>query len=169
MLFDQLVTGAHVSGSHLFLRREAVLDDLKYPVKARQGKHQHDHPADPRRFNKLFIAAGKIVQVFPIAFRFRMLLAANRHVQFGGGFTRQNLAQPLDQRAGQRRVNHKIGAGEAKNDTGFGMRRQASIDKQFAFICTMDWQKKRQRGHRRNQFAYQPGCLIAVKKFIRHL
>ena len=109
------------------------------------------------------------MQVFPIALGFRMLLAANRHVQFSGGFPRENLAQPLDQRAGQRRVNHKIGAGEAKNDAGFGMCRQTGVDKQFAFIGAMDWQKKRQRRHRRNQFADQPGRLIAVKQFIRHL
>ena len=158
-----------MGGCHLFLRREAVLDDLKYPVKPRQSKHQHHHAANPRRFNKLLITLGNVVQVFPIALGFRMLLAANCHIQFGGGFTRENLTQPLNQRAGQRRVNHKIGAGEAKNDAGFGVRCQTGIDKQFTFIRTMDREKKRQRRYWRDEFTHQPGRLIAIKQFVRHL
>ena len=57
----QLIAGAHVGGGHLFLRREAVFDHLKHPVKPRQGKHQHHHPANARRFNKLLIAASNVV------------------------------------------------------------------------------------------------------------
>jgi hypothetical protein len=33
----------------------------------------------------------------------------------------------------------------------------------------MDRQQKRQRRHRRNQFAHQPGGFIAVKQLIRDL
>ena len=169
MFFYQLIAGANVGGGHLLLRRKAVFDHLKYPVKSRQSKDQHHHAADARRLNKLLIAAGNILQVFAIAFRLRMLLAANRHIQFGGGFTRQNIAQPFNQRTGQRRVDHKIGAGEAKHDARFGMSRQTGINKQFALLAAMEWQQKRQGCHRRNQFTHQPGGFIAVKEFVRDL
>ena len=140
VLFDQLIAGADVGGRHLFLRGEFVFDDFKHPVKARQGKHQHHHAADPRRFNKLLIAMGKIEQIFAVTFGLRVFLTANRHVQFGGGFTGQDLAQPLHQRRGQRSVNHKIGAGEAKHNARLRRRGQTGIDKQFAFISPVDWQ-----------------------------
>ena len=61
MLLYQLIASPHMGGGHLFLRRKAVLDHLKHPVKARQGKHQHHHPANTRRFNKLLIAASNVV------------------------------------------------------------------------------------------------------------
>ncbi len=140
VLFDQLITGADVGGRHLFLRRKFVFNDFKHPVKARQGKHQHHHTADPRRFNKLLITVDQVEQILPITFRFCMLLTANRHIQFSGGFTGQDLAQPLHQCRGQRGIHHKVGAGEAKHNARLRRRGQAGIDKQFAFFCPVDWQ-----------------------------
>ncbi len=84
-----------MGGRHLFLRRKFVFDDFKDAVEARQGKHQHHHAADPRRFDKLLIAMGKIEQIFAVTFGLRVFLTADRHIQFSGGFTGQDLAQPL--------------------------------------------------------------------------
>ena len=169
MLLYQLIAGAHVGGGHLFLRREAVFDHLKHPVKPRQGKHQHHHPANARRLNKLLIAASDVVQIFTIAFGFSVLLAANRHIQLGRGFPRQDLAQPFHQGAGQWRINHKIGTREAKHDARFGMGGQAGIDKQLALVAAMDRQQKGQRGHRHHQFAHQPGGFITIEQLIGDL
>ncbi len=138
MLLNQLVAGADVRGGHLFLRRESVLNHLKDPVEARQRKHQHHHATNARRFDELLIGRGDIAQVLPVAFCFGVLLATNGHIQLGGGFTRQDLAQPLHQRGGQRSVHHKIGTGEAKHDAGLGAGSQAGINKQFPVVGTMD-------------------------------
>ena len=169
MLLYQLIAGAHVGGGHLLLRREAVFDHLEHPVKPRQGKHQHHHPANARRLDKLLIAASDVVQIFAIAFGFGVLLAANRHIQLGRGFTRQDLAQPFHQSAGQGRINHKIGTREAKNDARFGMGGQAGIDKQLALVAAMDRQQEGQRGHRHHQFAHQPGGFVAIEQLIGDL
>ena len=169
MLFDQLIAGADVRGGHLFLRREPVFNDLKYAVEPRKRKHQHHHAANARRFDKLFICGGDITQVFPIAFRFSVLLTANRHIQLGGGFARQDLPQPFHQRGRQRCVHHEIGAGEAKYNAGLGAGGQAGIDKQFPVICAMDGEQKRYDGRWRDQFSYQPGGFIAVKKLVGDL
>ncbi len=83
---------------HLFLRREFIFDHLKYAVEARKGKYQHHHAANAGRFNKLLIGGGDIAQVLPVAFRFGVLLTANRHIQLGRGFARQDLTQPLHER-----------------------------------------------------------------------
>ena len=138
MLFYQLVAGAHVGGRHLFLRRELVFDDFKYPVESRQREHQHHHPANARRFDKLLVGAGDVVQVLTVAFRFRVLLAANRHIQFSGSFARQDLPQPLDQSSGQRGVNHKVGTREAKDDARLFGGGQAGIDEKLPFIGAMN-------------------------------
>ncbi|MFI3411377.1 hypothetical protein, partial [Citrobacter braakii] len=42
-------------------------------VEAWQGKYQHHHAADPRRFDKLLIAMGKIEQIFAVTFGLRVL------------------------------------------------------------------------------------------------
>ncbi len=169
MLLNQLVAGADVRGGHLFLRRESVLNHLKDPVEARQRKNQHHHAANAGRFDELLIGRGDIAQVLPVAFRFGVLLATNGHIQLGGGFTRQDLAQPLHQRGGQRSVHHKIGTGEAKHDAGLGAGSQAGINKQFPVVGTMNGQQKRHNGRRRNQFAHQPGRFIAVEKLVGYL
>ena len=98
-----------------------------------------------------------------------MLLTANRHIQLGRRFTRQDLAQPFHQGAGQWRINHKIGTREAKNDTRFGMGCEAGIDKQLALVAAVDRQQKRQRRHRHDQFAHQPGGFIPVEQLIGDL
>lgn len=71
-----------------------------------------------------------------------MLLTANRHVQLGRRFTRQDLAQPFHRGAGQRRINHKIGTREAKNDTRFGMGCEAGVNKQLTLFAAVDRQQK---------------------------
>ena len=156
-------------GAHLLLRGEFILNHLKHAVEARQCENQHHHAADPRRFDKLLISRGDITQVFPITFRFGMLLTANRHVQLGGGFARQDLAQPLHQGGRQWGIDHEIGTGEAKYDTGLSAGSQAGIDKQFAVVGTVNGQQKRHDGCRRNQFAHQPGGLIPVEKLVGNL
>ena len=140
VLFDQLVTGADVGRGHLFLRRKFVFDNFEDPIESGQSKHQHHHAAYPRCFDKLFIAAGQIQQIFTVAFGFRMLLTANRHIQLGGSFTGQDLTQPLDQCRRQRRVDHKVRAGKTKHNAGFRRSRQTSIDKQFAFVSAVNRQ-----------------------------
>ena len=98
-----------------------------------------------------------------------MLLTANRHVQLGRRFARQDLTQPFHQSAGQRRINHKIGTREAKNDACFGMGGQAGVNKQLTPIAAVDRQQKRQRRHRHDQFAHQPGGFIPVEQLIGDL
>ena len=156
-------------GGHLFLRRESVFNHLKDPVETRQRKHQHHHTANAWRFNKLLVGRRDIAQVLPVAFRLGVLLTANGHIQLGGGFARQDLAQPLHQRGRQRGVHHEIGAGETKHDAGLGAGGQAGIDKQFPVVGTVNGQQKRHNGGRRNQFADQPGGFIAVEKLVSHL
>ncbi|MNZ61744.1 hypothetical protein D3C78_798450 [compost metagenome] len=73
---------------HLFLWCKLIFNDFKHAVKTGQREHQHHHAADTRRFNKLLIGAGDVVQIFAIAFGFSVLLATNCHVEFGGGFDR---------------------------------------------------------------------------------
>ena len=90
VLFHQLVAGTNVSGRHLFLRRELVFDDFEYPIKARQREHQHHHATNTRRFNELLITGLEINEIFAVAFGFGVLLAADSHIQFSGGFTWQN-------------------------------------------------------------------------------
>ena len=154
---------------HLFLRRECIFDDLKNPVKSRQRKDQHHHAANAGRFDKLLIGGGDITQILPVAFRFGMLLTANRHIQLGGGFARQDLAQPLHQGGRQRSVDHKIGAGEAKHNAGLSAGGQAGIDKQFAVIGTVYGQQKRHGGGGRHELAHQPCGFIAVEKLVGDL
>ena len=98
-----------------------------------------------------------------------MLLTANRHIQLGGGFARQDLPQPFHQRGRQRCVHHEIGAGEAKYNAGLGAGGQAGIDKQFPVICAMDGEQKRYDGRWRDQFSYQPGGFIAIEKLVGNL
>ena len=143
VLFHQLVAGPDVRGGHLFLRGKLVFNDFKHPVEARQGKHQHHHAANARRFNKLFIGVGDVVQVFTIAFRFGVLLTANRHIELGGGFAGQDFAQPFHKSRRQRRVHHKVGAGKTEDDAGLDRGGQAGIDEQLAFIGTMNGNEKR--------------------------
>ncbi|MNT07074.1 hypothetical protein D3C72_1417630 [compost metagenome] len=142
MLFDQLIAGANVRRRHLFLRREFIFDDLKHTIKTRQREDQHHHPADSGRFDELLVATADVVQVFAIALSFRVLLAANRHIQLSGGFDRQQLAQPLHQRGGVWRINHEIGAGETEDNARLGAGCQAGVDKKLAVIRTMDRQQK---------------------------
>lgn len=44
--------------------------------------------------------------------------------------------------AGQRRINHKIGTREAKNDTRFGMGCEAGVNKQLTLFAAVDRQQK---------------------------
>ena len=153
MFLHQLVAGADVRGGHLFLRGKLVFYDFKHPVEARQRKHQHHHAANTRRFNKLFIGVGDVVQVFTIAFGFGVLLTANRHIQLGGGFARQNFAQPFHQSRRQRRVNHKVGAGKTEDDAGLNRGGQAGIDEQLPFFGAVNGYEKRQRAGRHDELA----------------
>ncbi|MNV66576.1 hypothetical protein D3C71_1593340 [compost metagenome] len=98
-----------------------------------------------------------------------MLLAANRHIQFGGGFARQYFSQPLDHRCRKRCVNHKVRTCETEDDTGLGLTGQAGIDKQGTGIAVMDRQQERIDRIRHPQLTYQPGSLVTVKELIGNL
>ena len=158
-----------MGGAHLFLRREDIFDHFEDAIEPWQSKHQHHHAANARRFDKLLITVSDVMEVFAVTLCFRMLLAANRHIKLGGGFARQDLAQPLDGGRREGRIDHKVGAGEAKHNARFGVRGEAGINKQFPLVAAMDWQQKRQRSRRGDEFAHQPGGLIAIEKLVRYL
>ncbi|MNC39670.1 hypothetical protein D3C75_883400 [compost metagenome] len=169
VLFYQLVAGHHLRLRNLFLRRKFVFDHFEYPIKGRQRKHQHHHAFHARRNNKLLLRLRHKIQVFTVAFGFTMLLAADRHIQFGGGFTRQDLPQPLDHRRWQRGIDHKVGAGEAKHDAGFGLAGQAGINEQRARLAVVDRQQERVNPVGHPQLTDQPGRLVTVEQLITNL
>ena len=169
MLFHQLIAGHHLCLRHLFLRGEFVFNHFKHPIEGWQGEHQHHHALHPRRDNELLLRLRHKGQVFAIAFGFAVLLAADRHVQLGGGFARQDLAQPLHHRRRQRRIDHKIRSGEAEDDAGLGLTGQAGVDKQRARLAVVDRQQERINAVGQTQLADQPGGLVAIEQFVGDL
>ncbi len=118
VLFDQPILLFDLLVAHLLGRGELVLDHLEHHIVGGEGKHAHHHPLDAGRDDELIPTLRQMVAVVAIELGLAVLLAADGVVDLVIGLVGHDLAQEGDKQRRHGGIDHKVGAGEAKDDGG---------------------------------------------------
>ncbi len=118
VLFYQPVFRLHLLVAHILGGCELVFYHLEHHIVGGEGEHAHHHPLDAGGDDELIPTLGQMVAVVAIELGLAVLLAADGVVDLVIGLVGHDLAQEGDKQRRFAGIDHKVGAGETKDDGG---------------------------------------------------